>query len=169
MQIWNTLLNTDRAQAKKWTMTITWLSLLLFCWCYCFGENVKFELICCYCNYCCCCLNALRFCCFSLLLFLKLSWRGKISGGLLWEWKMCLRDRIELGHRANLAVHERMHNVTFNNIIWLDFEAVIIGGFCSNVLQLWEAKCGWKEPMSMQSKSPKANTLKVSALQLLRS
>ena len=160
-------MNTDRSQAKKWTMTITWLSLLLFCWCYCFGENVKFELVCCNCYYCCCCLCCFLF--FTLLLFLKLLCRGKISGGLLWEWKMCLRDRIELGHRANLAVHERMHNVTFNNIIWLDFEAVIIGGFCSNVLQLWEAKCGWKEPMSMQSKSPKANTLKVSALQLLRS
>ena len=35
---------------------------------------------------------------------------------------MCLRDRIELGHRANLAVHERMHNVTFNDIIRRDFK-----------------------------------------------
>ena len=39
---------------------------------------------------------------------------------------MCLRDRIELGHQANLAVHERMHNITFNDMIRPDFEMVII-------------------------------------------
>ena len=59
------------------------------------------------------------FVCLEFVLYLmrkRKFWNSWRLVGNLWEWKMCLRDRIELGHQATwtwMVVHERMHNVFF--------------------------------------------------------
>ena len=86
------------------------------------------------------------FVCLEFVLYLmgkRKSWNSWRFVGNLWEWKMCLRDRIELGHQATwtwMAVHERMHNVIFVVFFNKDF---ITNNDNFIIIIIIITTCGW--------------------------